>query len=250
MSAEISKNQIDKLGNHLKKRKIQAVDLKVLDAYRKSFSGIYTHTINKIRTQIHLDPVGRPAKSTLAIIDKLQRESIRLTQMQDIAGCRIVVENMFVQNQTVDSLSQVFPEAVVIDRRSKPSHGYRAVHLIVQSAGKAMEIQVRTELQHLWAELSERLADAMEDTGIKYGQGNKKALDLLRECSEIIQQQEYDEHNIINLEKEIKALKQKMQPVNTLYSKFDRLKARIKIDGRNLKQLISVCIKQISESVE
>jgi ppGpp synthetase/RelA/SpoT-type nucleotidyltranferase len=37
----------------------------------------------------------------------------------------------------------------VIDRREKPSHGYRAVHVIVECGGRMVEIQVRTELQHL-----------------------------------------------------------------------------------------------------
>ncbi|HEX7958202.1 MAG TPA: hypothetical protein VF508_14745, partial [Pyrinomonadaceae bacterium] len=37
---------------------------------------------------------------------------------------------------------------------------------------KPIEIQVRTELQHLWAELSEKLSDII-DPAIKYGGGNE-----------------------------------------------------------------------------
>src|SRR6266704_1936073 len=70
-------------------------------------------------------------------------KTIRLTQIQDIAGCRIVTPD-------------------IIDRRDTPSHGYRAVHVIVRHSGKLVEIQVRTALQHLWAELSEKLADLID----------------------------------------------------------------------------------------
>lgn len=57
-----------------------------------------------------------------------------------------------------------------MDRREDPSHGYRAVHVIAEISGKPVEIQVRTSLQHLWAELSEKLSDH-RDPAIKYGGG-------------------------------------------------------------------------------
>jgi ppGpp synthetase/RelA/SpoT-type nucleotidyltranferase len=62
------------------------------------------------------------------------------------------------------------PDAVVHDRRIKPSHGYRAVHLVVDSGGFLVEIQVRTPLQHGWASAVEKLADTI-DPDIKYGGG-------------------------------------------------------------------------------
>jgi ppGpp synthetase/RelA/SpoT-type nucleotidyltranferase len=50
-------------------------------------------------------------------------------------------------------------DVTVVDRRAKPSHGYRAVHVVVRESGLPVEVQVRTELQHSWTELSESLAD-------------------------------------------------------------------------------------------
>jgi hypothetical protein len=58
-----------------------------------------------------------------------------------------------------------------MDRRMNSSHGYRAVHVIVMTQGVSVEIQVRTALQDLWAELSERLSDVV-DSSIKYGGGD------------------------------------------------------------------------------
>ena len=145
-------------------------DLKSFDEYRRSFGEAYATVVQTIREQLHLEPTGRPAKSTTSIIDKLRRESIRLTQIQDVAGCRIIVADVAEQERVVMSLSAAFPTATVVDRRAKPSHGYRAVHIIVSVAAKLVEIQIRTFMQHVWAETSEKLSDTI-DPGLKYGEG-------------------------------------------------------------------------------
>lgn len=132
-----------------------------------------------------LEPTGRPAKSTTSISDKLRRESIRLTQIQDIAGCRLIVSDIAEQEKVVQSLSNLFEHAATADRRQQPSHGYRAVHVIVRCRGKMIEIQVRTALQHLWAELSEKYSDVV-DPAIKYGGGDKSTQSTLTQWSSLI----------------------------------------------------------------
>jgi ppGpp synthetase/RelA/SpoT-type nucleotidyltranferase len=131
-----------------------------------------------IEEQLGLKPTGRPAKSTTSISEKLNRESIRLTQIQDIAGCRIIVSDVSDQESVVAELIRIFPDVTVIDRRTLPSNGYRALHIVVGSQGKLIEIQVRTSLQHLWAELSEKYSDVV-DPGIKYGKGDETFLVIL-----------------------------------------------------------------------
>jgi GTP pyrophosphokinase len=100
-----------------------------------------------------------------------------LVQIQDIAGCRVVVEGMTEQEKTVASLLQVFENVTVIDRRQTPSFGYRAVHLIVRVSGRPVEVQIRTLIQHYWAESSEKLSDA--DPAVKYGGGAPEVRDIL-----------------------------------------------------------------------
>lgn len=176
-----SNTQINRLGNRLKKGSPSDDDLRLLDEYRRSFGLAYDLVIRTIREKLHLEPTGRPAKSTSSIIEKLCRESIRLTQVQDIAGCRVVVADVVAQDQTIATLNDTFLETRVKDRRTNPSFGYRAAHVIVTTSGVSVEIQVRTSLQHLWAELSERLADVV-DSSIKYGGGdpeNRRWLSLL-----------------------------------------------------------------------
>lgn len=177
-----SKTQIDRLGERLKKGNISDDDLRLLDVYRRSFSEAYEFVVGAIKNDLGLAPTGRPAKSTTSIADKLRRESIRLTQIQDIAGCRLIVSDINNQETTVQSLSNIFEHTTVVDRRDKPSHGYRAVHVIVNYGGQMIEIQVRTLLQHLWAELSEKYSDVVNPK-IKYGRGDKAIQAFLTKAS-------------------------------------------------------------------
>lgn len=186
MSEALSKTQVDKLGERLKAGEPSEDDLRMLDAYRRTFGKAYECVIGVVREQLKLEPTGRPAKSTGAIREKLQRESIRLSQMQDIAGCRIIVSDIAAQNSAVERIVAAFPgAATVVDRRENPSHGYRAVHVVVHHEGVLVEVQCRTELQHLWSQLSERLADTV-DPMIKYGGGPESERTYLQSVSAMI----------------------------------------------------------------
>lgn len=172
MVTNLTRTQIDRLGDRLKKGIISEADLRLLDSYRRSFSEAYEVVVEIIRRDLALEPTGRPAKSTTSISDKLRRESIRLSQIQDIAGCRLIVPDFAGQESVVQSLKNLFEHTTVIDRREKPSHGYRAVHVVANCRGKTIEVQVRTSLQQGWAELSEKISDVV-NPAIKYGGGDE-----------------------------------------------------------------------------
>lgn len=199
MTSEVSKTQIDRLGDRLRAGNVTEDDLRLLDAYRRSFSDAYEFVVGAIRKELTLEPTGRPAKSTTSISDKLRRESIRLTQIQDIAGCRLIAPDIANQNSVTESLTNLFEHTTVTDRRQQPSHGYRAVHVIVNCRGKLIETQVRTELQHVWAELSEKFSDGT-DPAIKYGGGNKDMQKLLMDISFTIAGQESHEIQLADME--------------------------------------------------
>ena len=184
MKIPFSKTQIDRLGDRLKEGSHTEDDLRLLDDYRRSFGEAYETVVQTIREQGEF-PTGRLAKSTLSIVEKLRRESVRLSQMQDIAGCRIVIADVVQQDHVVASLRTLFPGASVMDRRDKPSYGYRAVHIIAEISGKPIEIQVRSSLQHLWAELSEKSSDVLDPT-IKYGGGPDEWRSFLTRSSEAV----------------------------------------------------------------
>jgi len=173
----------------------------LLDDYRRSFGDAYEAVVRTIRQRGEF-PTGRLAKSTVSIVEKLRRESIRLSQMQDIAGCRVVVGNVVDQEQFVASLTTDFPESSVMDRRDNPSYGYRAVHIIAEISGKAIEIQVRTSLQHLWAEVSEKSSDVLDST-IKHGGGPGWWRDSLTKISEWVAAYEKLEETLLTAYNEL-----------------------------------------------
>jgi len=181
-----SKTQIDHLGDRLRKGGASDEDVRLLEAYRLSFAEAYEEVVASIQRAVQLEPTGRRAKLTRSIIEKLRREKTRLSRMQDIAGCRVVVRDVLAQDQVVERLRGELAGAKVIDRRKQPNYGYRAVHIIATGRNKLVEIQVRTELQHLWAQLSEKMADA-DDPAIKYGGGDPEAQKVLSALSLAVQ---------------------------------------------------------------
>lgn len=184
----MSRTQVDRLGDRLKHDQVEA-DLRLLDQYRRSFREAHDTVVSTIVQQLALEPTSRPAKSNAAIIDKLHRESIRMSQMQDIAGCRLVVSDIVQQDRVVAAVCACFEGAEVIDRRKRPSHGYRAAHVVVRPSGKIIEIQIRSRLQHLWAELSEKFADVF-GSSLKYGGGDAELRAILLTLSHMVAREE------------------------------------------------------------
>jgi putative GTP pyrophosphokinase len=102
--------------------------------------------------------------------------------MDDLVGCRITVPDRHTQNRARRDLGRAFGSIRWIDRNEKPSNGYRAVHGSLRKSGAVLEIQIRTTLQDIWANLSESFADRFGDPSIKYGGGPsaiRAELDLL-----------------------------------------------------------------------
>lgn len=196
VASKISNRQIDQLGNRIKQGSPSESDLRLLDDYRRSFDEAYKIVVRTIRERLHLEPTGRPAKSTGSIKEKLLRESIRLSQVQDIAGCRVVVSDVAKQEGVVTLLRDIFPGASVKDRRANPSYGYRAVHVIATISGKLIEIQVRSSLQHIWAELSEKFSDVV-DPAVKYGGGPDEYRQALATISTIMSDIEVLEKDMV-----------------------------------------------------
>jgi ppGpp synthetase/RelA/SpoT-type nucleotidyltranferase len=130
----MTKRQIKELGERLKQGKPSEDDLQLLEDFRGSFFDAYSFVLRTIQHELLVTPTGR-AKSTSSIVEKLRREETNLEKMQDIVGCRITVHDLLEQDETVDSLKQLFPTAATKDRREKPRNGYRAVHVIAKVDG-------------------------------------------------------------------------------------------------------------------
>ena len=110
--------------------------------------------------------------------EKLRQTTLKLSEVRDIIGCRVVVLNL---NEEQDLVVRRIIENIevdkfkVIDRRIISNHGYRAVHIELRLNRMRIEIQVRTELQDLWARTSEAFGELV-GRGVRYG----KAIELER----------------------------------------------------------------------
>jgi hypothetical protein len=167
MPRSMSKSQIDKLGERLGRPSPAPEDLDRLRSLITEYLPPLQGVVETLRERLNVAVTPR-LKTEGTLTDKLRR-GINLSAMQDIAGCRIVEEmGLLDQDAMVRKICDAFPGARVVDRRAKPSHGYRAVHVIVKLDGFPVETQVRTALQHLWANLVERLADNW-GRDIRYG---------------------------------------------------------------------------------
>ncbi len=120
-----------------------------------------------LRRMADVEVVGR-VKTLNALADKLERSPTeKLPSIHDVAVVRIVAPISLVeQNAFGESLCQQFDEylvctrpALLVDRIESPSHGYRALHVIAWPEGRPVEIQIRTQLQHAWAQLMVVLGD-------------------------------------------------------------------------------------------
>lgn len=177
----MSRSKIDALGERLRTLQPTDADLQLLDEWRLTFEPAQRRVM-EILGGTGLNPTGRSMKSTLSIVEKLKRETSRLSQIQDIAGCRIIVSNMDAQRSIVGGLEPLLEPARV---REVSSYGYRAVHLTTRIAGPIVEVQVRTVAQHAWADLSETLAMRF-DPALKYGGGPKRHKEALQSSSEML----------------------------------------------------------------
>lgn len=170
----LSNSQITKLGDRLRNGDFSEADFTVLDEFRQTYSEIDEQAYPLIQSTLTATTgwtsTKRKRKTQQSIVDKLRRQpKLRLPQMQDIAGCRIVIEG---GSQVADTLGSLLTSAFEplqweIERKERHAHGYRATHIIAKKGQKFYEIQLRTYAQDVWANLVERLSD--ENNTLKYG---------------------------------------------------------------------------------
>lgn len=174
----VTKSQVNKLGERLRADGPPSEELlRQLQSYRTCFEAPMLAALAR------LGDLGEKAtariKTVNTIIEKLRREKMRLSVMQDIAGLRIVKKmDRSEQDALVKQIAKQFPGCTIIDRRARPSHGYRAVHIVAAVDGYAVEVQVRTHIQDSWAQSMEKVAD-VAGRGIRYGEVPDKARDIV-----------------------------------------------------------------------
>lgn len=149
------------------------------------------------------------AKTIDTLRQKLQRDpGTPLPSVQDVAGVRFEAEmSLDEQDAVVNAICGAFGhdlETSVRDMRTSAHSGYRAVHIWLRFPSR-VEVQVRTHLQGMWANVYESAADVF-GRGIRYGEipddeTEQRLVRGLREMSTIrIAQIEKDRNEIAKLD--------------------------------------------------
>lgn len=128
--------------------------------------------------------VSQRLKRAPSIISKLKRnERMSLSRMQDIGGIRAVVKDMKTVRDVVDIYKKGTRAFSIVDSKKDyiiypKKDGYRSVHLIFKCKnGFAIELQIRTQLQHAWATAVETMGTFL-NIALKSGEGPQEYLDF------------------------------------------------------------------------
>lgn len=131
-----------------------------------------------------------------SILSKIERQpDMDLARVNDIAGCRCILQNERKVFQFLDELrkstvleivkknnSDGTSREYIFDYINEPKkNGYKSIHVICKCIDKLIEIQIRDNTQHAWATLVE-ITDSIYKTKIKEKNDDKKTglCDFLR----------------------------------------------------------------------
>lgn len=195
-----SKSKIDQAGEILKNKVSATEDItKALDvlsnwrAYHAqpldSFATVLRQRVQKMSAQAF---VAQRLKRTSSILLKLSNhKTMRLSAMQDIGGLRAILDttedvynllNMYKKSKSKHSL---FSQDDYI--QEPKNDGYRSIHLVYKLAKTPnlfLEIQLRSQLQHIWATGVE-VFGTLQNSSFKSGHGSKKWLQFFSLLSSI-----------------------------------------------------------------
>lgn len=201
---QFSRSGVNKSGRRARSGLATDDDLEVIENWRTS----HAHALNSFQTTLRnkqspKTQIVQRLKRLPTILDKLQRRpTFSLTEMQDIAGCRIIVSD---EAELLDFRSRFLSSRMGHVRltsddrynyieRPKPD-GYRGIHDVFsyrsrKVAGKPweglrIEIQYRTNAQHAWATAVE-VAGFLTENDPKFGRGAEEYIEFFRCASELI----------------------------------------------------------------
>jgi ppGpp synthetase/RelA/SpoT-type nucleotidyltranferase len=177
----ISNSKIDKIGDVLKEKELlDKSDYQNLLEWRNGFSTILDYYHTKLKSKIREQDIvslSRRLKRIESIQIKLRRfKTMRLSTLQDIAGIRVVLKDEAALQKafsTLRGLSSRHTLKRVDNYHNTPKpDGYRGFHLIYQNEDNLqIEVQLRTELEHIWATAVEIYGE-LQETSFKTGTGN------------------------------------------------------------------------------
>ena len=156
-----SKKQIDKVGKTLTSKESLQEEKEQALAILNNWRAVHASPLNTITNNLTFSNpnaiIVHRLKRLDSIIEKLKRfPQMHLSKMQDLGGCRVVLDNVDQVYQSVSNC-KLFSTLYTLKKendyiQNPKTSGYRSYHMVYQSNDSMLiEIQFRTYLQHLWA---------------------------------------------------------------------------------------------------
>ena len=198
--------EMNAVGKSIRNDAFTEDDQQLLNSYRSLHIPIMRALATVVRNK-KLKPkiTARRLKRFSSIEKKLKRFStMRLSQMQDIAGVRAVFDNIKEVYDFANDMRQTYKNQrnfkFVSDKdyiKDPKLDGYRSIHQIFtyqkgqfeqESKGLSVELQIRTLLQHYWATAVEILS-FKTSSNLKLVEGEEYYKEFFRLCSALIEHQ-------------------------------------------------------------
>lgn len=242
----LTKSKIDRAGIALAKDSFRDVEEMIeledaFDEYRKSHLEPLSETTLELQKWLneygHDYYIAQRLKRKPQIVRKLNRLSVRLTQLQDIGGCRIIVE----KNELIDKIIEFLEHKIkstaelnllrITDYREKGRDvtGYRSVHLLLERNGKKLELQLRSRIQHYWAESIERTS-VIYGYHLKESEGDERVISYFQKLSDAFFEIESGRTPSVRSRLEIDVAKREAEEIIRKHSTSKTIESHVKED--------------------
>lgn len=199
-----SKKKVKAAGECLVKGEVDSTTLKVLNNWRSSHAlplHVISEALNISALSIDDDALlAKRLKRSPSIINKLKiQKTMSLARMQDIGGCRVIVDSVdsvYETNSKFQSRMEHLDHQLVKvnDYIKQPKQsGYRGIHLIYNFNGDGIsdahngmkvEAQIRTLSQHYWATAVETMGAYLKQS-LKSSQGDESFLEYFSRLGDL-----------------------------------------------------------------
>ncbi len=201
-----SASRVKTAGKRIRKDAATDEDWEVFENYRRAHARtLNTHQIRLRRLGEGMDfSVARRLKRLPTIIDKLRREpNMQLSTMHDIAGCRVIFNDIKDLNKYRSELYEKPVKHIHVNKgtdhfdylKHPKKSGYRGIHEVYKTrTGRTdakpwddlmVEIQLRTKAQHAWATAVETI-DLLNGERAKFGEADVHTSRFFVLASEVI----------------------------------------------------------------